>query len=193
MRSRGLALLAAALLVGCGGGSGQAIPVSALPRLVLQPSDLPSGFVRFDFGTLLRADASPPRDDPTRFGRLEGWKARYRRAGSSSTAGALVVESRADLFGSDGGAKRDLGAYRQEFESLRTAGALTTLPKPTLGEDAVAAELRQGEIVYFRIAWRERNATASINVSGFAKRTSVGDALAIARKQAARVHAAAAP
>ncbi len=195
MKRRGVAAVGCAIVLvaaaGCGSKNDASIARGELPKLVLQPADLPPVFDRFDEGRQLRHDVVPgPRADPGRFGRLEGWKARYRRAGSASTSGALVIESRADLYGADDGAERDLGAYRQEFEGLRTSGALATLPKPAIGEDAVAVELRQGDVVYFRIAWREHNATASVNVSGFANRTTVGDALAIARKQAARLHAA---
>ena len=105
-----IALLAAALaLAGCAGDSDEpsGIPESALPSTVLQLDDLPAPFSQFDEGRQSRAEpTSRFRSDPIRFQRLGGWKARYRRPGSTTTAGPLVIESRADLFTDDEGAHR---------------------------------------------------------------------------------------
>jgi len=72
------------LLASCGhGGGGASIEKSELPTLVLQPSDLPKAFSQFDEGRQVRIDAHPgPRGDPARFGRVDGWKARYRWGGA---------------------------------------------------------------------------------------------------------------
>ena len=104
-------VLVAAVLAGCSGGS-PTLPASALPRLVLQPGDLPPGLERFDEGRQAKADQpGGARTAADRFGRLGGWKARYRRTGSATVAGPLVVESRTDLFESDDGAKDELEAF----------------------------------------------------------------------------------
>jgi hypothetical protein len=167
-RAVALALL---LLAGCGGDA--EIPAREASRCVLQPSDLGSGYVRFDEGRQLRADMAPPRDDPRRFGRTAGWKARFR--------GEAVVESRVDLFENDDGARRDLDAYRASVRNETVA--------PDIGDDAIAQSQRQGEVRFFSVAWRTRNATASVSVSGFGARLE--DAVALARKQQTRLDRAA--
>jgi hypothetical protein len=153
-----------------------------LPNLVLAPADLPRPFVQFAGGPLARADIHPgPRADPKRFGHEGSWIARYRRPGATTrTPGPLVVESRADLFRTAGGARQDLDAYRGEFEL--TPGA-RLVAAPPLGEGAFAMVQRQGNVRFFSLAWRERNATALVLVEGFAGGISRADALALARKQ----------
>ena len=49
------------------------------------------------------------------FGRIEGWKARYRRPGSQTTRRPLVIESRADLFESADGAAEELEVRAERF------------------------------------------------------------------------------
>src|SRR4051812_42446806 len=77
-------LLLVVVLGACGSG-GALIKRPSLPRLVLQQKDLPRGFGEFASGPQVRADFHPgPREDPTRFGRVGGWIARYRRADAAS-------------------------------------------------------------------------------------------------------------
>jgi hypothetical protein len=178
--------LGLALVAGCAHGGGPEIVQQSLPSLVLQPSDLASTFTRFDVGRIAKLDVHPgPRADPHRFGRKGGWKARYKRSGSPTTRGPLVVESRADLFDGAGGAAKDLDAYEEEF---RQAGR--SLGQPRLGAEARAMTFRQGTVLFFTVAWRERNATGSVLVEGFEGHVVLGDALALARKQEARISAA---
>jgi hypothetical protein len=190
---RGLALLTAALLLaGCslGGDGGDAtVEQGELKGVVLQPGDLPASFVRFDEGRQAIADApAGARSDPERFGRIEGWKARYRRAGSTETTGPLVVESRADVFESVSGAEDDLAAFE-------TAG-YTSIEAPAMGDETRAFETLQsgaGEGVrYYQFAWRKDNATASLLVSGFEGKLTLEEAVELARKQAERLSRAAA-
>lgn len=188
VRSRLLVVVALALSVAACGGNGHDVQAKELPRLVLQPADLP-GFTRFDVGPLVFGDARPgPRRDPERFGRERGWKARFKRSGSASTPGPLVVESRVDVFEGEAGARRDLDAYRAEFG--RTAGARAVAP-PQVGERAVAMTLRQAlgrvSVRFFTIAWRDGNATASVTVSGFERKLRLRQALGLARKQERRI------
>lgn len=186
--------VAAAAIAGTGcSGEDAVISERALPRLVLQPSDLAAEFARFDEGRQVRADAPPgPRADPQRFGRLGGWKARYRRSGSVQTRGALVVESRADVFSSTDGARDDFAALRDELAA--TSAAATAVSDPDLGDEAAATTFVQGtspSVRFFRIAWREENVVASVFANGFEGRFRLADALELARKQQIRVAAAA--
>lgn len=186
------ALVAVALLLaGCSlgdDGGGASIERGQLEALVLQPEDLPRAFVVFDEGRQAIADRpTGGRSDPTRFGRIDGWKSRYRRAGSQQTKGPLVIVSFADVFESSDGAEDELDAIDEEGFEAREA--------PDVGDDARAWESLQGGangVRYYLIAWREENATASLLASGFEGRITFADVLALARKQAARLSRAAA-
>lgn len=179
------------LLAGCGSDKGS-IDKAELSRLVLQPADVP-GYDQFDEGRQVVMDAIPgSRQDAARFGREAGWKARYRRV-ALDARGPGVVESRADLFGDVAGARRDLAAYRKQLEAPIPGSGATThvLGKPRLGDDAVAVEIRQGPAVFFTVAWRKSNATASVTVHGQAQTTSYADAVQLAQRQARRLERAA--
>jgi hypothetical protein len=190
-------LLLIALAAACGSAA-PAIPKEALGRLVLAPGDVPN-LRQFDVGPQVRLDnLAGPRRDSSRFGREGGWKARYRRAGTPATEGPLVVESRADLFSSSSGAKHDLQAYEDEFRQMINSapGLRKRIPPPAgLGDAAVAMTIRQpgaAAVLFFRIAWRDHNATASVLVEGFEGKLAFGDAVVLARRQEAHLRAAAA-
>jgi hypothetical protein len=191
MRLRAFALvsvLAPALLAGCMGDQAPKVDASALPRLVLQPEDLGERFDRFAEGRIAGADLQPgPREDTTRFERVDGWKARYRLDETGTPPGPLVVVSMADLFGDEGGAERDLDAYREEFELARGAavGVARTVDVRTVGDETFATSLEQAGVFYYTIAWRFENLTASVLVQGF--ELSIEDAVALARKQQQRI------
>ncbi len=160
-----------------------------LAQLVLQPSDLTAAFTRFDVGRQVRADLpSGPRGDPRRFGREDGWKARYRRAGSPNTRGPLVVESRVDIFESEQGAGEDLEAHRA---AESTSGSSQSLADPAIGDAAFASTILQGaagsRVRFYLIAWRDENVTASVFVNGFDGKISLAEALALARRQQRRI------
>lgn len=183
------------LLAGCsfGGEEGGQVELSELSALVLQPEDLPPVFDRFDEGRQASADSpGGSRADPTRFGRRDGWKARYRRTGTPRTVGPLVVQSRADLFESSDGAKDELDAARQDLER----GELEWEPidEPGLGDESFAATLVQGGgtsgVRFYQVVWREANATASLSLNGFEGRLALAEALELARKQERRISSA---
>lgn len=180
----------ALLLAGCSLGDddgGASIERAQLEALVLKAEDLPEAFIPFDEGRQGIADRPiGERSDPARFGRIDGWKARYRRTGTSRTKGPLVIASLADLFESAEGAKDELEAIEEAGFEAREA--------PDVGDEARAWESLQGGaggVRYYLIAWREENATASLLASGFEGRITFDEVLALARKQAARMSRAA--
>jgi hypothetical protein len=101
------------------------------------------------------------------------------------------VTSRADLFKDAGGAKRDFTLYEGEMQT----GAATPADVAKVGDATAAAKAFQGagafRVVTYAIAWRRGNATAEVEANGFAKRLTLDDAVALARKQDARLRAAA--
>ena len=197
---RALALLAAALaLTGCsvGGGDDGRVTVEQdeLAHAVLQPDDVPRAFLRFDEGRQGLADVQGRRRSaPERFGRVGGWKARYRRAGSSRTEGPLVIASLVDAFDSQGGAEEEWRALEDDFDGGDVQW--TTAEAPGLGDESLAWTLVQGagagKVAFFVVAWREDNAVASVEANGFAGKLELADAVALARRQADRLALAAA-
>lgn len=181
---------AAMTLAGCG-SSGATIPKAKLSKLVLQQSDLPKGFATFTFGAQVSADQTGARSDPQRFGRTGGWIGRYHRGGSPRTSGPLVVSSRVDLFKDAGGAKRDLQLYRDQLQRL---GGSKPIDAGRLGDEALGVTtLQRGALSVrnYAIAWRESNATAELELNGFEGKLTLTEALALARKQEARLREAA--
>jgi hypothetical protein len=184
------------LAVGGCTGDNEPITSTELPELVLKDADVSGLWRAFDRGRQVRADRVPgAREDPTRFGRIDGWKSRYRRPGTSETRGALVLDSRADLFPSAEAAGDDIEAYEQEFSAEVAELGGTRLDRIELGEESVVVTYTQAgaarAVRFYRLAWRRSNATASLTVNGFDGRLALGDALALARKQDARLVSAA--
>ena len=132
------------------------LPRTDLPNVVLQPADLAGSFEQFDEGRQASADQPEgARADATRFGRIDGWKSRYRRRGGVEIRGPLVIESRADLFKSSGGAegraRRDrarAGSRAERSRSWgRSCGRLDNpgrLPSPTPNVRRFLAERERG-------------------------------------------------
>jgi hypothetical protein len=189
-------LLAAALALlatGCFGGGddgGSSLSAADGESLVLQQEDVGPELTQFDRGVQRQADLSPPRDDPDRFDRVGGWKARFSRVGTPRTEGALVVASLADLFGSDDDAAEDFELYRASLDQFITAGG-REVPVLGLGDEARAVTYSQGlkpnVIHHYAIAWRDGPVTASVTANGF--RLTPPQALALARAQEARIRA----
>jgi hypothetical protein len=175
-------------LAACGSDGGPTVARRQLPRLVLQPSDLPARYARVEAGRLGLVDFAPgPREDPRRFGRIGGWKARYEAAGPASVA------SYVDLFESAGDAKDDLKAYKTQFEGevVDSDGAEQFVDVPKLGEGTYATTIAVGRLRDYRIAWRFGNVTASVLLEGLNGSVRLRDAIALARKQQRRLEAAA--
>ena len=188
-------------LGGCVVGDEQKrIEPEALRTLVLQPGDLSDVWVPFNSGRQVRADApAGARSDPERFGRVDGWIARFRRPGSQATAGPLVIESRADLFESADGATDELAAAKSEVGTAIGSQVPTEpLDDPALGEEAFAATIleRSGgggiaNVRFYLISWRQENVVARVFVNGFEGKLTLGQALELARAQERRIASAA--
>jgi len=190
-----LPLLAAGCALG-GDDGASTIDPSELKNFVLQQKDLPRVFLRFDEGRQIGADLpSGTRSDPRRFGRVEGWKARYRRAGSPQTRGPLVIESRVDLFKPKGGAEDELDEARKEYEDGEV-GWKAVGGGPELGDESLVLTLLQGNpgagVRYYLILWRDGSLTASLLTNGFAGKLTLEQSAELARKQARRISTAAA-
>ena len=164
------------------------MPAQNLDKRVLQQRDMGAGFEAFNSGPQVQLDnQGTPRADPSRFGREGGWIARFHRGGSRRTRGPLVVESRVDVFKSSAGAESDFAEYKVLLGDLPGARAI---PAPQLGDQAAAVTFTQAGALplrFYRIAWRYRNATASVTVEGFDTKIAEPDAVALARKQQARL------
>lgn len=185
-----LALVPALVLAACGGGGG--IQKERLSDLVLRRRDVGSRFVAFYSGRQTQLDTQgTPRANGSRFGREGGWIVRFRRGGASSANGPLVVESRADLFSGSSGAGKDLDLYRRQLASA-PAPHVRPLALPKIGDAAVGVTFVQPggkPLRFYAIAWRYRNATASVTVEGFDGHLRPGDAIRLARRQQARIAA----
>lgn len=190
MVRRGVRLLVIAAVIcgvsACGGGA--TIPVQRLSSLVLTDRDLPRPFSPFFVGRQSNLDAtSDVRADPARFGRKDGWIARFHRPGTAKTVGPLVVVSRADLFGDSGGAKHDLEAYAYEFAHEPGTGQRALKP-PSIGDQAIGETFVQPgakPVRFVVVAWRYRNVSASVSAEGFD--LGVADVIRLARLQQRRI------
>ena len=192
-------IVAALLLAGCSGdddgGGGSMVSASKGEGLVLADADVGRPFTQFDQGEQRRTDMAPPRDDPSRFHRQGGWKARFQRGGTVTTKGPLVIESRADLFESTGDAGKDFDLYEEALDELALGAAGQTVePAPKLGEEAHAVTFRQrlppAAIRHYAVAWRQGSVTGYVIVNGFDGRLTLADAVNLARKQERRIERA---
>lgn len=178
-----VAVVAGTGAAGCalGGGDSPSVDRDSLETTVLHREDVPGSFASFDEGPLQMADR--PRG-------ADGWKARYRRAGSASTRGPLVIESRVDRFDDSGAAEESLRTIGRE---LRTGG-WTSVDPPAIGDDAHAFRQREEAVTpveYVMVVWRHANAIASVTASGFAGKVTLDEVVELARAQQRRLEAAA--
>ena len=202
MRARASALFLLVLVLGgcVVGNDEKQIDRSAVSTLVLAPGDLSDVWVPFNSGRQVSADApAGTRSNPLRFGRLDGWIARFRRPGSQKTSGPLVIESRADLFESADGARDELSTARSELgTAIGARPAAEPLADPAIGDEAFAATILQrsggggiADVRFYLISWRHDNVVASIFVNGFERKLTLAQALDLARAQERRIARAA--
>jgi hypothetical protein len=190
---RRFALLALALALafvagGCGGDSEKGYEAGQLEDMVVLADDLEGQrWTRFDWGKQVRSDQpAGARSNPDRFGRLDGWKARYRRPGTRQTEGPLVVESRADVFEDKDGARQDYETYGSELERA----GLQLEPQSGLGDAGIVATIVDNGVRFYLVQWRHDNSVASINVNGYDGKLTKEHAVELARKQLERMQAA---
>lgn len=185
-----LLLVLALGLSGCDAGG--TIPATKLSQLVLSEQEM-SGFAAFYKGPQVRLDnQGTNRSDAGRFDREGGWIIRFHPAQSTTTTGPLIVESRADLFKAADGAKSDFAAYAALL-SGRNGGDQKAFGIPGLAQDSrgvTFTEVGGRTLRFYRIAWRDRNATASITVEGFDGDVTQDQAIALAKKQEAHIKGA---
>ena len=186
----------AVVLAGCDltGDDGSSVQPAQLEGFVLQEEDLSDEFIRFDEGRQGITDTpGGSAADLNRFGRIAGWKARYRRPGTTQTEGPLVVASLVDLFESTDGAEDELAALRDRLEESELQW--TPEAAPELGNEALAVTVTQGagrtQAVFFLVGWRQGELVGSLEVNGFAGKLTLDDAISLAQKQAARMPPAA--
>lgn len=174
-------LLAMLALAGCRHEGEDTVPVSELPKLVLRPADVPGGLERFDEGRQARADQpGGERVALDRFGRIDGWKARYR---GRDRNGILVLESRADLFNDDDGAAEELAQAK--------ASAQGSVEEVAIGDGAFVATTSQPgfprPVQVVVLTWRFRNVVGAVTVNGFRGAVTRADAVRLARRQQALI------
>jgi hypothetical protein len=169
------------------------IDKTKLEKLVLAQSDLPAGFASFYNGPQVRLDdQGTVRSDPGRFRREGGWISRLRQADPAITHGLQVIESRADLFPDVDGAQSDLDLYRRVLAATSGQG-LENVSVPALGDEAIGITFTMAgarPVRFYRIAWRSRNATASLTVQAFEGEVGLADAVGLARTQQNHIDAA---
>jgi hypothetical protein len=134
---------------------------------------------------------------PDRFGRVAGWKARYRRSDPDATTGPQVVVSFVDLFENREGATDDLAAYEQQFRQTasRSRGRAQVVAAPRVGAATVAQTVMQAtggqNNRFYSLAWRDGEVTGFVSIQGVEGRVSMEGAVALARTQQRRIRAAA--
>ena len=180
IRGASLCVALAVLVAGCGGhASTHRATKSDLPHFVVTAGDLPAVFSSAGSG---RQQSYELQGDATRFGRIDGWVSRFKRSGTVATRGPLVVESRADLFDSSDGAKKEL-ERRADAAATSTADA-HAVDAPALGDSARAATYEtpglERPVHFYVVVWRRANVVASVNVQGFD--VTLADGVALARR-----------
>jgi hypothetical protein len=187
-------LLIVLALAGCSGEdeAGSDVSIADGQKLVLAEEDVGRPFIMFDQGEQRRTDMAPPRDNPARFHRQGGWKSRFQRGGTVRTTGPLVIESRADLFETNGDANDDFDLYKEALDEIAEGAAGTKVePAPELGEESYAVTFRQGlppsAVRHYALAWRQGNVTAYVTANGFDGKLTLPQVVDLAQKQEARI------
>lgn len=160
-------------------------------RMVLQEADVGDAYGVFDRGRQGRADVFGGNLDPARNGRIGGWKARYRRLNRGRDPGAVVIESKVDVFSDTGGARRDFEAVREAVERSYLVEDQRLSPLE-LGDETIGATAGQGSGTFasrfYVVAWRDGNVHAWVLVNGL-EPLEFAEAERLARAQAARMAA----
>lgn len=196
LRPRALGLaLALGVIALAGPGAASSVPRD-VSGMVLQLADLPDGFA-----VTLRRD----RPNPTvvretgvglallrSWGRKGGYEAVYDRPvdPGSPPAGAASVVASVSTYRSAAGLRRAFAASASRIDGAATPrnrprkvgrlGDATRMWEAQFGQDGVS-------VVLYTILWRDRGVLAYVSVAGVAGRLKPAQALALARRQQARI------
>lgn len=185
-------LVACALVItACGAHTAEPLSDEQLQTLVLQSADLPRTLERFSSDHELRSEQSPILEgDSGRFGRQNGWVARYRRSGNPRLRGPLTVASTIEMFGRSAGASKYLHAVEKRDREVASLTGLKELRVSAIGATShglESAHAPRGSIRYVIVTWREGRFVGIVSASGYAELMSARDVVALARSQEKRV------
>ena len=153
-------------------------------RMVLRLSDLPTGFAldHAYYADNVRAakESQTPLALLVRWGRINGYQVDYARAGNR---GILHVRSVASRYGTAKGAADSLHYAFSEAGRVFTGtriGTESRMYTATVNSQAVP-------VVGYAVFWRSRTVKAGIVAAGVKGTVRATDAVALARKQQARI------
>ena len=177
-------------LAACGESSGKKLSDAALAKLVLQPAEL-RGLDRFANEQEIMSQQSPVLGrDPHRFGRQNGWVARYRRLRGND--GPLTLASGVEAFGKSSGASD----FFDEVTELNERNAAGSHMKAADGDDLgderrvlATPPGRPGSVRFVLAVWRTGRFVGSISASGYSGRISPADVIALVKRQDERLSA----
>jgi hypothetical protein len=188
----GCAAALAAVAAAAQAGMLPARPVSPDTRtMVLQLGDLPNGFGVDQGAYVSNADLERQGDaskDYRKLGRLTGYNVTYKRPG---LVGVLVLDAFASIYRSTSGAHDSYrqtlaGAVRNGGPTFRWIRAARTLGSETR---VFVVKTKQAgmDVDYYTVAWRHGRVFAEVICGGVSGRIGPAQAVALARKQEARI------
>jgi hypothetical protein len=172
-------------------------------QLVVQLSDLPTGFTATSRRTRPNATVAKETGVPlatlTGWGRIGGFQAEYDRSvdPAAPPRGAATVSAAASTYRTAKGLQQAYVASVKRIAETPAARNVARAAPTGLGDGAKLWEARLKQdgvsVVLYTVVWRRAGTLSHVAVAGVAGRLTAADALAIARKQDARVRAAARP
>jgi hypothetical protein len=171
-----------------GGAPSPSVKASAL---VVEPGDLPVGFVRLSAQPVSNAAAwaqAGVKKNYESLGRITGYKVVFRKSGAG---GIQNLESVANIYRARTGASKSLRATAKALERRRTASLTRMSIGPALGHEARAYRMKikkgAASIGAALVAWRYRNIYAVVVGAGLEPSFDPARVLEIARLQQARI------
>jgi hypothetical protein len=186
------AILAVAVVPAASAGDRAMTPVRVDARtMVLQPTDLPTGFGRAQGKYVSNAELEQQGDaakDYAKLGRVTGYDVSYARR---ATSGVLGLDSFASLYRSSAGAH---DSFLQSVAGARRHGgtAFRSVPVQTaLGSEArvyLVTAMQSGvKLDYYTVAWRHGRVFAEVMGGGLSGTFAPAELVALALKQEARI------
>jgi hypothetical protein len=190
----GAATVAAAVAPAAQGVTQPAPSAPDTRRMVIQLADLPAGFGRDQGAYVSNAELAKQGDsrkDYVKLGRLTGYNVTYKRPGFT---GVLVLDAFASIYRSNAGAHDSLRLSLSGAAKDGGAGFRWIPSGPVLGSEArvyaVSTKQNGMPVEYYTVAWRHGRVFAEVICGGVSGRISSAEAMALARKQEARIAAA---